>query len=343
MSTSIAYARLSEQPYWNTIVEYELKLALWFPNRRGIPLRGIPIVLPLEVVNAAQQAFPKLQEQKYWKDQRQVAQWALSNVLETWEIFLSYNPVDRLPLCFFVLNVEAREMKGIWRSLYGDTLRGDTLTRASAINLLRFAFTSVGYAPTEMIHVVARIGLKALFDKYRVPLQTTEVLSGRIQGASTMAQFLLGDLLILETNSGSLENQNMSLYNIKSITKDSRNAQVKIARGIRELIRAEVELAVHKRDHPECDAPAAPAAAAPKKQKTKVKAPKATPTVVAPTEPSGPVECNGNILDGTPCPLAVGERVKARATRHEKVNHPTCKACKKDIKKSKKAQEAPQE
>lgn len=341
MSTSIAYARLSEQPYWNTIVEYELKLALWFPNRRGIPLRGIPIGLPLEVVNAAQQAFPKLQEQKYWKDQRQVAQWALSNALETWEIFLSYDPTDRLPSCFFVLNVEAREMKGIWRSLYGDALRRDTLARACAINLLRFAFTSVGYAPTEMIHVVARIGLKALFDKHKVPLQTTEVLSGRIQGASTMAQFLLGDLLILETNSGSLENQHMS--DLKSHNKAVRAAHLKYVRATDELMKAQLVRELFKRDHPEAPAAQDAGAAAPKKQKTKVKAPKATPTVVAPTEPSGPVVCDGNVLSGTPCPLPMGERVKAAATRHEKVNHPTCKACKKDIKKSKKAQEAPQE
>lgn len=53
-------------------------------------------------------------------------------------------------------------------------------------------------------------------------------------------------------------------------------------------------------------------------------------------EDTGPVECDGNVLLETRCPIAVVDRKKAPDTKEGGHKHPTCKHCKRAIAKTRK-------
>lgn len=53
--------------------------------------------------------------------------------------------------------------------------------------------------------------------------------------------------------------------------------------------------------------------------------------------------CEGNLIDGTPCPLTAEAQEMSTDTRHLKKLHHTCKQCKKAMKKLKKAEKKVEE
>ena len=76
-------------------------------------------------------------------------------------------------------------------------------------------------------------------------------------------------------------------------------------------------------------------------KKSKSKKAKAKPDAVEPE----PWVCAGNVLSGDACVGGKGSDVRAADTRHEKKSHPTCRACKRAIGKTrselKKKEEGP--
>jgi hypothetical protein len=116
---------------------------------------------------------------------------------------------------------------------------------------------------------------------------------------------------------------------LKVSNKRVRTAQLKAVKTLTELAEAVTERALLQQGAPSA---AVAVAVEPKQKKNKDK--KTAAAVAAPAakeEDDGPVECAGNFLLETRCPLAIAERKKAADTKEGKDKYPTCKKCKRAI------------
>lgn len=139
-----------------------------------------------------------------------------------------------------------------------------------------------------------------------------------------------------KTHRGGLFFQNSMSDERKALNKKYKAARVQAIKSISDLIEISIDRSLLKREMPEGEVeeeveakPTTPVKKPKEKKEKKEKAPKAEEE-----EDAGPVACDGNVVLGTPCPLEEGERKKTAATKEGGKLHPTCKACKKAIGKT---------
>jgi hypothetical protein len=120
---------------------------------------------------------------------------------------------------------------------------------------------------------------------------------------------------------------------LKVANKSVRSAQLKLVRATTDLVEAIVERTILKRtlgldgDEEAAEQPAA--AEEPKKKKDKPA--KKKEEKKEEEEDTGPVECAGNVLTETRCPVPIADRKRAVNTKIGKEQYPTCRKCKKSI------------
>lgn len=174
--------------------EIELKLVLWLPKQRVKSLVRYPRLaaagdIPLAVASAAMEHFAELQALPTWKEQCQIALWALSRLEDDWDVFLMTDETGTIPL--YYITIYGTEIKGMWKSVYGTVMQYPSNARGLGVHLLKWALSQ--QPSTAIIYLDARAGFIRMCEKHGIPLHTTGQI-GKAQGASIPAILYVSDV-----------------------------------------------------------------------------------------------------------------------------------------------------
>lgn len=150
--------------------------------------------LPKNVADALCEKFLILQQRSTWKDQCQIARWALEAVTLNWHLF-ALGGYDGTPFYFamiLVLDADHIEIKAIWKSIHGMLLDD---VYGCGMDFLRECVRELSPQLSEncMAYVTARKSFINMFATNKVPLQMVGKLS-KAQGATIPAQFYIKHL-----------------------------------------------------------------------------------------------------------------------------------------------------
>ena len=196
------WKQTEQLPELDNMLLQDLAIAQWFPKRRpgkGVTFgknRAFIYQATDETMDLSKRFFNQIyDEEHYWMDQCQVANWAILGLEEEWSVYCLYDGYNKVPL-YYVIIASGRDnhslhMKGIWKSLYG-TLKYKALNmkfpKGKAFYLLKQVVSYWNLADDAMVHVQLRQGLKSMLNNHGVNVHHIGKIP-KTQGASVSGQF----------------------------------------------------------------------------------------------------------------------------------------------------------
>lgn len=200
----LAWKQTEEVPVLDKMLLQDLAIAQWFSKNKKVAPKGDKAFIYDATENTMalcrQFRHTVYQDEPYWLDQCQVANWAIQGLEQEWKVYCLFDAMEEVPLYYLILTpgtADMVEMKGIWRSLYG-TLRykqlGKEFPKGRAFYLLSEVISYRQLNPDAMVRVQLRVGLKKMLNKHGVCVQHVGKIP-KTQGSSIPGQFPVLELL----------------------------------------------------------------------------------------------------------------------------------------------------